>query len=57
MLVDNHIEAFNAHRAESFTPSELIVVDESISQWYGTGGYWINAGLPMYVATDQKPKN
>ena len=26
-------------------------------RWYGTGGSWINAGLPNYVAIDRKPEN
>jgi hypothetical protein len=26
-------------------------------QWYGTGGDWINEGLPHYVGIDCKPKN
>jgi hypothetical protein len=25
--------------------------------WYGTGGHWINKGLPHYVAIDHKPEN
>jgi len=34
-----------------------ICVDESISRWYGVGGDWINAGLPMYAEIDRKPEN
>jgi hypothetical protein len=26
-------------------------------QWYGTGGDWINEGLPHYVVIDCKPEN
>jgi Transposase IS4 len=26
-------------------------------RWYGTGGDWINKGLPHYVAIDRKPEN
>jgi Transposase IS4 len=26
-------------------------------QWYGSGGHWINAGLPNYMAIDHKPEN
>ena len=36
---------------------EWICANESISKWYGLGGYWINIGLPMYVAIDRKPEN
>ena len=31
-------------------------MDESISRWYGTGGGWINIGIPVYIAIDCKPK-
>jgi hypothetical protein len=30
---------------------------ESMSGWYRLGGYWINIGLPMYVAIDRKPED
>ena len=57
MLVDTFVNNFNEHRAQFFSPSDLICVDESISRWYGQGGYWINHGLHMYVAIDRKPEN
>ena len=53
MIISN----FNEHRAASYHPSDTIVVDESISRWYGLGGDWINTGLPHYVALDRKPEN
>ena len=56
-LVDDFVEAFNLHRKECFTPGTFICADESISQWYGQGGYWINEGLPCYIAIDRKPEN
>jgi hypothetical protein len=56
-LVDDFVTQFNEHRASTFSPSERICVDESISRWYGKGGHWINHGLPMYVAIDRKPEN
>jgi hypothetical protein len=28
-----------------------------MSRWYGHGGYWINRGIPQYVAIDRKPEN
>ena len=40
-----------------FSPSDEICVNESMSQWYGQGGHWINHGLPIYVAIDRKPEN
>ena len=57
MLIDDHVLLFNKNRAKIITPSGTIVVDESISRWYGVGGDWINAGLPMYIAMDRKPEN
>ena len=57
MLVDDHIQNFNNHRAKIYYPSQVICVDESISRWYGIGGYWINAGLPQYIAIDRKPED
>jgi Transposase IS4 len=56
-LVDDFVQNFNDYRATTFSPSERICVDESISRWYGQGGYWINHGLPQYVAIDRKPEN
>ena len=57
LLVDGHVDAFNKHRATNFNPSDELCVDESISRWYGLGGFWINKGLPHYVAIDRKPEN
>lgn len=57
LLVDKFVENFNKHRADTFVPSHLICVDESISRWYGQGGAWINKGLPMYIAINRKPEN
>jgi hypothetical protein len=56
-LVRDFVDRFNEHRASRFVPSGTICVDESISRWYGLGGYWINMGLPQYVAIDRKPEN
>ena len=57
MLVDDFIRFFNDHRASHFTPSDVLVIDESIARWYGLGGDWINVGLPMYVDIDRKPES
>lgn len=57
LLVDDFLKSFNEYRASTFSPSETICVDESMSRWYGQGGEWINHGLPMYVAIDRKPEN
>jgi hypothetical protein len=56
-LVDDFVTMFNDHRQQQVYPSDRICVDESISRWYGMGGDWINVGLPMNVAMDQKPEN
>jgi hypothetical protein len=56
-LVDDFVANFNDHRANFFSPSDTICVDESMSRWYGQGGHWINQGLPQYVAIDRKPEN
>ena len=54
-LCDDFVCAFNLHRQETFSPSNFICVDESMSRWYGNGGSWINIGLPCYIAIDRKP--
>ena len=51
-LVDDFVKAFNLHRRENFIPGTFICTDISISRWYGGGGYWINEGLPCYMAID-----
>ena len=33
------------------------MVDESMSRWNGTEGYWIDEGLPKYVAIDINTKD
>jgi hypothetical protein len=52
MLIDNFVKNFNKHHESYFNPSDTICVDESMSQWYGQGGHWINHGLPQYIAID-----
>ena len=56
-LVDGVVKCLNDYRAQSFISSEMIIVDELISRWYGQGGDWIYYGLPRYVAIDRKPEN
>ena len=55
--MDHFVDVFNEYRATNYSPSDRICVDKSISRWYGIGGYWINIGLPNYVAFDRKPEN
>jgi hypothetical protein len=56
LLVDGFVNNFNDYREANFSPSDLICADESMSRWYGQGGYWINHGLPQYIAIDRKPE-
>ena len=56
-LVDNFVKAFNLHRRENFIPGTFICTYESIRRWYGGGGYWINEGLPCYIAIYCNPDN
>jgi hypothetical protein len=56
LLVDGFVDNFNEYRESNFSPSDLICADESMSRWYGQGGYWINHGLPQYIAIDRKPE-
>jgi hypothetical protein len=57
MRVHDFMHRFNKHRRLFFSPSDRICVDESISHWYGHGGFWINHGLPHYVTINRKPEN
>jgi Transposase IS4 len=45
--IDDFLRWFNEHRLQSFSPSDVKCVDESMSKWYGAGGHWINEGWPM----------
>jgi hypothetical protein len=55
--VDGFVSCFNEYRAASFNPSGRICVDEAMVRWYGQGEFWINHGLPHYVAIDRKPED
>ncbi len=57
MLVDDFVGFINDEHEKFFSPSSWICVDESISHWCGTGGDWINEGVPMRMAIDCKPEN
>ena len=50
------VDIFNQHREDNFIPSEWICDNQSISRWYGLGGYWIDIGLPVDVIIDRKPQ-
>ena len=57
MLVAGFVDPINSHRKQFVMLGHVICVDESMYQWYGLGGHWINMGLPMYVAIDRKPED
>ena len=57
MLVDGFVDRINNYRKKFYVTSQDICVDESMSRWYGQGGYWINHGLSMYRAINRKPEN
>ena len=54
MFIDDMVDISNQNGEDTFVPSALICVDDSISQWYRLGGQWINAGHHIYVAIDRK---
>jgi hypothetical protein len=56
-LIDDLVRRFNEHRLQTFSPSDIVCVYESMSKGYGAGGHWINEGLLMYIAIDRKPEN
>ena len=56
-LVYDSVKAFNLHRRENFISGTFICADKSIRCWYRGGGYWINDGLPCYIAIDCKSVN
>jgi Transposase IS4 len=43
-LIDELVRRFNEHRLQTFSPSDVACVDESMSKWCGAGGLWINEG-------------
>jgi hypothetical protein len=56
-MVDGFVNNFNNYRESNFLPFDLVCADKSISHcWYGQGGYWINHGLPQFIAIDHKPE-
>ena len=51
------VKTFKKNREDSFIPQEWICVDDSISQWCGIGGSWINIGISMYIVIGSNPEN
>ena len=54
-LVNDHINNFDKHILEMFSPSERIGIYESLSIQFGLGGDWVNLGLTHYMQMDCKP--
>jgi hypothetical protein len=57
MLVDNFIDNINKHCLRTFDPGNHLKANKTVVWWYGIGGAFINAGLPMYLALEHKPNN
>ena len=53
--VDDFVDHFDQHRANFFSPSDLVCADEHVSVWCGLGGFWTNTGVPVHVAMERKP--
>ena len=56
-ILVHHARKWSTTAPSKYHPSDQVCVDESMARWYGMGGYWINMGLPQYVAIDRKPEN
>jgi hypothetical protein len=50
MLVDDFIDNINEYRSRTFDPGDHVEADETVIRWYGVGGAFVDAGLPMYLA-------
>ncbi len=57
MLVEDFVANCNNYRMRTFEPGGRLEADESVICWYGIGGAYVNAGLPMYLALKRKPDN
>ena len=49
MLIRDHVDNFNRHRAVNFHPGGTLIVDETIIRWYGMGGEYVNVGAMAWV--------
>ena len=57
MLINNFDANINKYRQRTFVPGGHLVADETVIRWYGKGGAFVDAGLPMYLALERKPDN
>ena len=57
MLVNDHDANINKYRARTFVPGDHLEADKTVIRWYGIGGAFVDAGLPMYLALERKLDN
>ncbi len=55
MLVNKFVANINKYRCRSFYPGNHLEANETVIQWYGIGGAFIDTGLPVYLALKCKP--
>ena len=57
MLIEDFVANYNKYRQRTFVPGSHIEANETVVRWYGKGGAFVDAGLPMYLALERKPDN
>jgi len=57
MLINDFVANINKYRQRTFVPGGHLEADETVVRWYGKGGAFVDAGLPMYLALERKPGN
>jgi len=57
MLTNNFVANINKYCQRTFVPSGHLKADKTVIRWYGKGGAFVDAGLPMYFALESKPDN
>ncbi len=55
MLVNDFVDHIIMYRSAMFFPGDALEADESVICWFGVVGAFVNKGLPMYIALEQKP--
>ena len=51
MLINNFVANINKYRQRTFVPGGHLEADETVIQWYGKVGAFIDAGLSLYLLT------
>ncbi len=57
MLVDDFIDNIKEYHSRTFDPGDHLEADKTVIRWYGIGGAFVDAGLPMYLALERKLNN